>query len=107
MVPEFGGWACYYHQAKRWLTPDRIQTLVSAWFEAHGADYCGNTLDDPLVMESFARSSDRAHGEFLQVPRLVPPGVTLKNDRDRIDQILDVRPERHQERRSRLGFLSA
>src|SRR5437773_12566892 len=36
------------------------------------------------VLFMFAQSSDRAHGEFLQVPRLVPPGVYLTNDMDRI-----------------------
>lgn len=102
-VPEFGGWACYDHQAKRWLSPDRIKLLVAVWFEQHGADYSGTTLDDPSVMESFAHSGDRAHGEFMQVPRVVPPGVTLKNDLNRIDQILDASWERHRQRVLKYG----
>ena len=97
-VPAFGGWACYDHLAKRWLTPDRIKALVAAWFAEHGTEHSGKTLDDPLVMEAFARSTDRTHGEFLETLRVVPPGVTLKNDLDRIDSILDVSWERHQQR---------
>jgi hypothetical protein len=58
-VPEFGGWAYYDHQAKRWLSPDRTKTLVGAWFETHGTDHSGGkTLDDPAVMEAFAHSRD-------------------------------------------------
>lgn len=59
-VPEFGGWACYDHQAKQWFMTDRIKTLVSAWFETHGALLSGKTLDDPAVMEAFGRSSHRS-----------------------------------------------
>ena len=103
-VPEFCGWACYDHQAHQWFTPDRIKTLVRAWFAQHGTDYSGRTLDDPLVMESFAHASDRAHGEFLETPREVSLGLYLKNDLNRIDAIVDVSWERHRERVQRKRF---
>ena len=54
-------------------------------------------------MGAFAHSSDRSHREFLETQRVVPAGVTLKNDHDRIGSILDVSWERHLERRKRLA----
>ena len=80
------------------MSPDRIKTLVASWFERHGGDYSGKTLDDPLVMEAFAHSADWADWEFLETPREVSLGQRLKNDLDRIDAILDASWERHRER---------
>jgi len=58
-VPEFGGWACYDRHAHRWLTTDRINSLVSAWFERYGAPFSGRTLDDPAL----GVSGDAARGQ--------------------------------------------
>ena len=106
VVPEFGGWACYDHNTHRWLTPDHIKTLVASWFQQHCADYSGKTLDHPLVIESFARSSHRPDWEFLETPREVSMGLRLKNGLNRIDAILDVSWERHQEHVLRNARLS-
>jgi hypothetical protein len=46
------------------------------------------------------------HWEFLETPREVSMGQRLKNDLDRIDQILDASWERHQQRVLRLRRLS-
>ena len=97
-VPEFGGWARYGRHAHRWLASDRIKSLVSAWFEQDGADYSGKALDGPAVMEAFVHSSDWADWEFLETPRDVSMVQRLKNDLDRIDQILAARWEGHQPR---------
>jgi hypothetical protein len=105
-VPEFGGWACYDRHAHRWLTTGRIKSLVSAWFERYGAPFSGRTLDDPAVMGAFVHAWDWVDWEFLETPREVSMGQRLKNDLDRIDQILDASWERHQQRVLRLRRLS-
>jgi hypothetical protein len=51
-------------------------------------------------------ASDWADWEFLETPREVSMGQRLKNDLDRIDQILDASWERHQQRVLRHGRFS-
>ena len=67
-VPEFGRWACYDRHAHRWLTADRIRSLVSAWFERYGAPFSGRTLDDQAVMEALVHAWDWVDWEFLETP---------------------------------------
>ena len=58
-VPEFGGWACYDHGPHRWLSPDRIKSAVSAWFERNGSQFSGKTLDEAVTGRNGSSSKHR------------------------------------------------
>ena len=82
-MPSFGGWACYDHHARRWVSQERLQSLAAAWAEQHSTG-----LDDPLAMDGVAYAGDWADLEVLQAPQDVGEGFVLKHDLPRLDALL-------------------
>ena len=105
-VPEFGGWVCYDHDARRWLSRDRLQALAARWVEQHCTEYAGMTPNSQSVMESLVYDGDCADWEFLQAPQDVGDGIVHHHDRRRIDELLVGEWERHRQRVKRKALLS-
>ncbi|MBN8645282.1 MAG: hypothetical protein J0L61_08610 [Planctomycetes bacterium] len=92
-VPEFAGWVCYDHHARRWLTRERLQSLATSYAERQAAP-----ASDQELMESFVHSADWADWEFLQAPEDVGEGIVHKHDLRRIEALLAAEWDVHQRR---------